>query len=256
MSDLFWLRSACKLIGGIQNEGNSKKKNGNATGTGNICYIDLWPNEMMHWKYLKREKLPNGKFRYWYDRESLKKDVNTRLGISAKEQMDKDMQNLLATKERLRTLQNMANKDKALSLKYEQEIADLTKKVSDADFEAGYEKGVVHEYAKKLVEQHPDNILDAPKEDLESYSTMYNRAQELKSKADNYKADLARTNRTYSAIKNNMYKNEKTMAYMERAIKQLENSYINQKSIYDKSIAGRIDRGKQFVQKLLQKLKW
>lgn len=223
--------------------------------TGDICYIDLWPNEMMHWKYLKREKLPNGKYRYWYDKESLKKDINTKLGISAKEQMEEDMKDLLATKERLRTLQSMANKDKALSSKYEQEISELTKKVASAELEAGYEKGVVHQYAKQLVSQHPDNLLDAPKEDLESYSAMYNRAQELKSKADNYKTDLARTNHAYSAVKNNMYKNKKTMEYMERAIKQLENSYISQKSIYDKSIAGRIDRGKQFIQKLLQKIK-
>lgn len=33
---------------------------------GNIDYIDLDEGEMMHWKYIKREKLPNGKWRYYY----------------------------------------------------------------------------------------------------------------------------------------------------------------------------------------------
>ena len=32
-----------------------------------IQYIDLDPNELMHWKYIKRVKLPNGKYRYYYD---------------------------------------------------------------------------------------------------------------------------------------------------------------------------------------------
>lgn len=31
-----------------------------------IAYIDLDEGEMMHWKYIKREKLPNGKWRYYY----------------------------------------------------------------------------------------------------------------------------------------------------------------------------------------------
>ena len=33
----------------------------------NIAYIDLDEGELMHWKYIKREKLPNGKWRYYYD---------------------------------------------------------------------------------------------------------------------------------------------------------------------------------------------
>lgn len=33
----------------------------------NIRYIDLDTDEMMHWKYIKRVKLSNGKYRYYYD---------------------------------------------------------------------------------------------------------------------------------------------------------------------------------------------
>lgn len=41
----------------------------------NLAYIDLEEGELMHWKYIKREKLPNGKWRYYYDKEELKKDT-------------------------------------------------------------------------------------------------------------------------------------------------------------------------------------
>ena len=42
----------------------------------NICYIDLGPNELMHWKYIKRVKLSNGKYRYYYDESDLRKYEN------------------------------------------------------------------------------------------------------------------------------------------------------------------------------------
>lgn len=37
----------------------------------NIRYIDLDEDEIMHWKYIKREKLSNGKYRYYYDQSEL-----------------------------------------------------------------------------------------------------------------------------------------------------------------------------------------
>lgn len=42
----------------------------------NICYIDLEQNELIHWKYIKREKLSNGKYRYYYDESDLKTQEN------------------------------------------------------------------------------------------------------------------------------------------------------------------------------------
>jgi hypothetical protein len=39
----------------------------------NIAYIDLDEGELMHWKYIKRVKLPNGKWRYYYDQSELDK---------------------------------------------------------------------------------------------------------------------------------------------------------------------------------------
>ena len=41
----------------------------------NMCYVDVGEDEIFHWKYIKREKLPNGKWRYYYDLEELKNDA-------------------------------------------------------------------------------------------------------------------------------------------------------------------------------------
>ena len=38
-----------------------------------IRYIDLAEGELMHWKYIKKTKLPNGKWRYYYDAKYIKK---------------------------------------------------------------------------------------------------------------------------------------------------------------------------------------
>ena len=40
---------------------------------GDICYIDLDEGELCHWKYIKREKIGNGKYRYYYDQSELDK---------------------------------------------------------------------------------------------------------------------------------------------------------------------------------------
>lgn len=39
-------------------------------------FVEISDDELMHWKYLKREKV-NGKWKYWYDYESLKKDAKS-----------------------------------------------------------------------------------------------------------------------------------------------------------------------------------
>lgn len=37
--------------------------------------VDNNNDELYHWKYIKREKKPNGKWRYYYDKDALKKDL-------------------------------------------------------------------------------------------------------------------------------------------------------------------------------------
>lgn len=41
----------------------------------NISYVDLDENELVHFKYIKREKLSNGRYRYYYDVDQLKDDL-------------------------------------------------------------------------------------------------------------------------------------------------------------------------------------
>lgn len=38
-------------------------------------YGQEFDDGLRHWKYIKREKLPDGKYRYWYDEDSYTKDV-------------------------------------------------------------------------------------------------------------------------------------------------------------------------------------
>lgn len=65
-----------------------------------LAYIDLDEGELMHWKYIKREKLPNGKWRYFYDKDELKKDTKNFLdGVKnkAKSMFDKRTDKALDT---------------------------------------------------------------------------------------------------------------------------------------------------------------
>ena len=50
-----------------------------------IDYVDLDEDEIMHWKYIKKEKRPNGKWRYYYDTDQLKDD----LGYDERDRMNK-----------------------------------------------------------------------------------------------------------------------------------------------------------------------
>ena len=42
---------------------------------GSLSYVDLDDSELMHWKYVKKKRLPNGKWRYYYDVNQLKNDL-------------------------------------------------------------------------------------------------------------------------------------------------------------------------------------
>lgn len=50
----------------------------------NIRYVDLNQDEMMHYKYIKREKLPNGKYRYYYAVNDGRPELDTGTGYSNK----------------------------------------------------------------------------------------------------------------------------------------------------------------------------
>lgn len=50
-----------------------------------LAYVDLDEGELVHFKYLKKEKLANGKWRYYYDAEQMKSDFKNATGLSARE---------------------------------------------------------------------------------------------------------------------------------------------------------------------------
>lgn len=82
-------------------------------------------DELMHWKYLKREKLPNGKWRYYYDLDSLKKDVKSAFDNVTK----KTSKAVSAGKKTIHKYANTASKTiKATANKISSEIRDVVAK--------------------------------------------------------------------------------------------------------------------------------
>ena len=205
-------------------------------------------NELVHWKYLKKVK-KNGKWRYYYDTDSLKKDVSKALGIDAKEQMEQKMDELLAAKERLQFLQAASNNGERTSSKYEQEIADITKQIASMESEISFDKGVLNAYKEQLQDRYSDNYLKIPKKDIEDYNSMAAKIKESESKVDNYTTNIAQINDLNRSVEDNMRRTERAIEYTERKIKELEDSYKSQKNIYDNSFIGYIDRGKRFFEK-------
>ena len=66
----------------------------------NLLYVDIDEGELRHWKYIKREKLPNGKWRYYYDMEATYNTVVKAADTAAKikkktEATKKDLSNKL-----------------------------------------------------------------------------------------------------------------------------------------------------------------
>lgn len=49
--------------------------NGKLYAHSDIAYIDLDEGEMMHWKYLRRERAANGKWRYYYEKDNNKLNI-------------------------------------------------------------------------------------------------------------------------------------------------------------------------------------
>lgn len=54
----------------------------------NVAYVDLDEGELMHWKYIKKTKRPNGKWRYYYDvKDALGYDERERMNAATKEML-------------------------------------------------------------------------------------------------------------------------------------------------------------------------
>lgn len=90
-------------------------------------------DELIHWKYLKREKV-KGKWRYWYDLDSLKKDAKT--AISS-----------LASKARKTVSSGKKNVDKHIDTPIKKLVKKISNNVKDTINAA---KKKVHKYVAKV----------------------------------------------------------------------------------------------------------
>lgn len=107
----------------------------------NVGYIDLDEGELMHWKYIKKVKLPNGKWRYYYDMDSLKNDAGNAIGINQKRAYKKAWQN-----------ENLANFRLAGAHSYSRGVSKI---LSRKDLSDGYRRDMLN--VQKQSEQNIAN---------------------------------------------------------------------------------------------------
>ena len=91
----------------------------------NIAYVDLDEDVVVHWKYIKREKLPNGKWRYYYNQSEL--DNIKKL---AKDAEQEELRNALKS---ATASVNARIQDDSMS-----EYQDLYKKTGESKYGAAY----------------------------------------------------------------------------------------------------------------------
>lgn len=74
----------------------------------NVCYIDLDEDEICHWKYIRREIMPNGKYRYYYDESELDRLRDT--SQKATQRLGNQLVNLQRARSDLTRARNNLNK--------------------------------------------------------------------------------------------------------------------------------------------------
>lgn len=89
--------------------------------------------DIMHYKYLKREKGPNGKYKYYYDKDQIKKD----LGYDKRDALERQRSTALQTLAQYEndTIQYERNtdpsKEKLLRKRYEMSSKQLNQDMKD-----------------------------------------------------------------------------------------------------------------------------
>ena len=174
------------------------------------AYIDLDPDEIMHWKYIKREKLANGKYRYYYDQSEL--DSQERSALKAKQDVDNAHQRVDEAKAELDVAESAMqkvlssnnrkvnlNQISAMRLKVNEAYANLKLAEIKFDKTENAANKIVSKHAKESISSLPARILS------KSIVGLLN----LFSKVDNSTetmADLVKRNRNKKRIDRN-YKN-------------------------------------------------
>lgn len=211
-------------------------------------------DELYHWKYVKKKKV-NGKWRYYYDAESLKKDVNDTLGITAKERMNKNQQDLNAAKKDMEGLNSTLAKNEKDRSKYKNRVDVLDERWHKADFEAGFDRGIEKHSQRQILRDYGDNLAKIPKDVIDDHLEVSRRAEASQKKADDYKNALDNNKKFFEESEAKLSKTRKGVHYTQNAINQLEKDYARNKSEYEKSIIGRIDKGKAAVTNWFKRVK-
>ena len=207
-------------------------------------------NELTHWKYIKKVK-KNGKWRYYYDKDSLKRDIDNAIGISAKKKLENDPERLAKAEKELKDLNNLLNSNKISRSEYEKKINELEKKYNEATTEAGFDRAIQKDHEEYV----KDNFEVMSKRDYDKaikiHKELKSRADNTQAKADNYRM----ASDSYNRIKDNETKEirkiETSIRAKEHKINQIKKSHETAKNIYDKSLLGRIDKGANWFKKKL-----
>lgn len=228
-------------------------------------------DELYHWKYIKREK-KNGKWVYTYDKESLTSDIKKVTGYAAKEDMYEAEKALNLKSDRLRWLDDRQERNtvKLTEAKTEYErLEEERKKMSPKVTEASYDVGI----ATKAYEQAEEALRNKNGGKLKISSLDKSQEMEEFRKATqnllNARNRMKSTKAEYDKLANRTESLKKKMNARKRLNSQLDDDtavtkremmtakedYMMSKSIYDKSLAGYIDRGKSLIDNLLERIR-
>lgn len=207
-------------------------------------------NELTHWKYIKKVK-KNGKWRYYYDKDSLKRDVDNAIGISAKKKLEENPERLAKAEKELEDLNISLRNNKISRSEYDKKMKEFEEKYLSTISKAGFDRGM-----QKHHEQYvKDNFEVMSKRDfdkaIKTHEILESRANNTQAKADNYRMTSNSYNRMSDNKNKEIRKIETSIRAKEHRINQIKNSYETNKSIYEKSLLGRIEKGTNWLKKKL-----
>lgn len=203
------------------------------------------PDELYHWKYIKREKVGD-KYRYYY-KDTDKKDRTSRFGKYEYTYDDKTGYNTLTRKDRIK--QDFENIKGAIEYKLgynEREEYRAAKKAYEdgkAAAEAALDKvikstNVLNDYTK-----------DGTKEHEEAYKTLTKSQKELWGLND-------KTEENHENYKKSEQKyHDTTMGKIDKATKDLKTAVKNTGKNIRSTASNAIDMGKEAVNSILERLK-
>lgn len=237
-----------------------------------IEQYDSNKNSLKHWKYIKREKV-NGKWRYYYDTSSLKKDLKNITGIGLKQDMA-DYQDQITMNSKFRN-EAIKNERDAYE-KYEKASTNFNKsnntidrisrvklKKEDLEKEAdklwneklnlakeslyisvyGADDKTIAEYNEKKTEHKDKERAAAVKREWEKRdSEAINKAKRMLTASSARMKVYSETGKRYAA---------EVLKYSEK-ITNAKNNYNTTKSTYDRSLLGRIEKASNWFKNLFK----